>query len=149
MDRNPCAPPQAAVSDAPKEATSRRPVGITWLCVLLAWLGVAGFGNAVVIFSRPVRLLPPWVGVITLAYALTASAAAVGLWRMRRWGLLALRAWMAACLILLGCFVVIFPSRIILGGLWGAATFTVGLIVVFWRLDAYVVTRIEGRAEHG
>ena len=138
MSRNPYTPPEAPVADVVHTAASRRPGGITWLCVLLTWFGVAGFGNTVVLFRQPVGLLPPWIGVITLAYALTASAAAMGLWRMRRWGLLALRAWMAACLILIGCFVVLFPSRIILGGLWGAVGFTAGFIVMFGYLHGYV-----------
>jgi hypothetical protein len=87
-------------------------------------------------------LLPPWVALVTLLYGLAAAAAAVGLWRMRRWGRRALRAWMATCLILLTSFVAIFPSRTILGGQWGALGFMAGVAGVFWALDGYVGRRI-------
>jgi hypothetical protein len=142
VNRNPYAPPEAPVSDAPNSPSSRRPGGITLLCVLLGWFAFAGFGNAAVLLSGKGALLPRWVGVVAVAYGLAAYAAAVGLWRMHRWARQALRAWMATCLLLLVSFWVLFPSRLILGGVWGALGFTAGIAVAFWGLDEYVGRRL-------
>ncbi len=141
-ERNPYAPPEAPVADAAHSASSRRPRGITLLCVLLGWFAFAGFANAAVLLSGKGAVLPRWVGVVDGAYGLAAYAAAVGLWRMLPWGRHALRAWMATCLLLLVSFWVLFPSRLILGGVWAAVGFTAGVTALFWALDEYVGRRL-------
>lgn len=72
----------------------QRPFGITLLCVVLAWLAVAGFGNAVVWNSASVQAAQRQLGVsiggplfstAAIAYGIMALTTSVGLWRMARW----------------------------------------------------------------
>jgi hypothetical protein len=89
-----------------------RPVGITILSVLLAWLAVAGFGNAVVwnlpavqhlLAQLPQAVQPPSLrgpafSAVCLAYGTTAAVASIALWRMHHAAPKAYAAW---CLIVL------------------------------------------------
>lgn len=78
--------------------TPRRPTGITVTGLLLGWLSIAGFGNALVIpntldlaiapelLRAPSTVVAASLAVAAALYGLTALAAAIGLWRMRSWG---------------------------------------------------------------
>jgi hypothetical protein len=77
----------------------KRPSGITVLVVLLVWLAI----GALVLALTAEALAPTgarWrlVQVGALIYGLTATAAAVGLWKLRRWGYVAFVGWVAAVL---------------------------------------------------
>ncbi len=108
----------------------KRPLGITILSLLLAWLAVAGFGNAVIwnlsTVQELMQKLPPSermpiVGgpaftAIALVYGVTAALASVTLWRMHPAASLAYGAWCIAVL-LSGLWMVFagFESDIALG----------------------------------
>ena len=88
----------------------RRPTSITVLSILLAWLAVGGFGNAVVWNLQNIqaaeRQLQMYVGgrlftVLALAYGVTALVTCVALWRMRSWAFRAYACW-ALISVLLG-----------------------------------------------
>ena len=81
---------------------TRRPLGITLLSVVLAWLAIAGFGNALVWNSSSVQTTQHQVGlniggwaftVLALIYGLSALVTSVGLWRMARWAGRAYLSW--------------------------------------------------------
>jgi hypothetical protein len=121
--------------------SGQRPGGIAFLSIILGWLSLAGFGNAWVLATGRIQL-PPWLGLLAALYGVTAATASIGLWRLRPWGLRALTAWMATCGLLLICFVGVFPSRLILGGYWGALGFIVAIGSVFVLVDRYVRRRL-------
>jgi hypothetical protein len=76
-----------------------RPLGITLIAVLLACLALGAF-----VLAMTAETLAPaearWrlVQVGALICGLTAAVAAVGLWKLRRWGYLAFVGWVAALL---------------------------------------------------
>jgi hypothetical protein len=116
----------------------KRPVGIRLLSFVLGWLAIGGFGNAWISLTPRASGLPSWFGGIALCYGVTAALACVGLWRMRRWTILAMRAWMGVCGTLLIGFIAVFPSRTILGGYWGVLAFCAVLSALFFSMDRYV-----------
>lgn len=89
----------------------RRPGGITLLSLLLGWLAVGGFGNAVIwnlprvqeLFAQfPRRHMVPSGVLFTtvmLAYGLAAAAASVALWRMHRFAAKAYALWCLSVLL--------------------------------------------------
>jgi hypothetical protein len=77
----------------------KRPVGITVLALLLGWLAIGAFVltmTAEALAELGIRWQLVRLGA--LAYGLCAIVAAVGLWKMRRWGYLAFVAWVGAVL---------------------------------------------------
>jgi hypothetical protein len=64
----------------------RRPAGITILCLVLAWLTLAGIGNAYLILTRQFADLPMYLGFFAAGYAVAALLTTLGLWQMKMWG---------------------------------------------------------------
>jgi len=118
--------------------SKRRPGGISFLCIVLVWLCLMGFGNALILATGRVDQLPPWLSFVAAIYGIAAGVASVGLWHMRYWGLQALTAWMAVCELLLVCFVAVTPSRLILGGHLGVLVFMVVVGFAFVLVYGYV-----------
>jgi hypothetical protein len=130
---------------------NRRPVGATILSLLLGWLAVAGFGNALVwrvaplAFDEPLpprlavvvgALQSPVLTVLAFTYGCTALAAASGLWRMRPWMASAFLAWVAVVAALFAWMLTIPVSehqtgRLLVGSLFGLVV--VGLLLVLHR----------------
>ncbi len=111
------------------------------LSLALGWLTIAGFGNAWVILSGQFGL-PPILGYLALAYGIATLFSCIGLWRMKKWSLLALRSWMVVCAILMVAFT-IGSIDIILGQYLGAIGFSVFVGFIFWSLDKYVSSKIK------
>jgi hypothetical protein len=81
------------------------------LALLLAWLAVGAFVltmTAETLTQLGVRWQLVRLGA--LAYGLCAIVAAVGLWKMRRWGYLAFVAWVGAVLLVGLWWPAVFPS---------------------------------------
>ena len=121
----------------------RRPGGITVLSLILGWLTLGAAGNAHLILTGQFGGFPNYLGVFAVAYGISALMACVGLWRMKRWGLNWLRAWMLVCLCMI---VAMAPSmyQIALDGIFGIAVFFVIVAGLFWLLNAYVARRLTG-----
>lgn len=83
----------------------KRPSSFTILALLFGWLAVAGFGFAwAVARAKPAQLEPlhlhaPTLIVVGLLYGSSATAVAVGLWRVAPWSARAVLAWGATLLI--------------------------------------------------
>ena len=120
----------------------KRPGGITVLCLLLGWLTIGGIANGIAILSGSFPM-PRGLGLLALAYVLTAGAAVVNLWRMRPYGLIALRAWMAVCLIFFVMFALVVRD-FMLGGYVGGLAFLLVVLWLFRALDGYVCRRLDG-----
>jgi hypothetical protein len=87
--------------------------------------------------SGQIDLIPSWLGYLTLIFGITAGGAAIGLWRMKRWGLYSLRAWFVACFTLLFASVYVF-NMAISGGI--TALVLAGL---FLALDRHVSSKTQ------
>ena len=113
IDRVPSqSPARAPLSSTVRGASVKRPIGITVLSVVLAWLAVAGIANAVIWNSSVVQdllaRLPsservpkiggPVFSLLCLAFGIAAGIASVALWRMHR---ISARAYAAWCLTVL------------------------------------------------
>lgn len=83
----------------PHEVRAKRPLGVTLLALLLGCLALGAFLLSLTAEALAERQLR-WqlVRAGALVYGLTASVAAVGLWKLRRWGYLGFLAWSAAVL---------------------------------------------------
>jgi hypothetical protein len=77
----------------------RRPLGISILVLLLVLLALGAFVLALTAETLA-SAGAQWrlVQVGALVYGLTAAVAAVGLWKLRRWGYVAFVGWVAAVL---------------------------------------------------
>lgn len=86
----------------------QRPAGAMVLALLLGWLSIGGFGNAVIwrsVSGAFDQSLPPQLAafiaalqsplwtILSLAYGVTALAAAIGIWQLRSWMSSAFLAW--------------------------------------------------------
>lgn len=120
----------------------KRSKGITAFCIVLGLLTLAGFGDSIVILSGKIEVVPTWLGYFTLFFGITAGGAAAGLWHMRRWGLVALRYWFAACLMLLFASALAFDSEIP-GGITLVVIIAVILCGVFLAVDRFVSSKSE------
>jgi uncharacterized membrane protein (DUF2068 family) len=131
-----------------------RPLGITVLSVLLGWLAIAGFGNAIAWNLPSVRAmlsqLPTAVSnampdgllfaTLALAYGATATASCVGLWRMRPWAPQAYLAW-CIVLLVLGVYLSLLSFGLFL--IAGLA-FAVGMAGFAALAYPYISRRISG-----
>jgi hypothetical protein len=81
--------------------SSRRPVGISVIAILLVLLALAALMFSMTAEAVAMLEGARWhlVQFSTLVLGLTAVVAAVGLWKTRRWGYLAFVAWVAAVVI--------------------------------------------------
>ena len=123
----------------------KRPIGMTILCLGLGWLTLGALGNAA--FLMPAVGFPAPMIALALAYAATAGAAAVGLWRMKSWGLTAFRAWGVVLLCLMVGFLWASPlATIVHGNLvenpLGFLAFIVVMVLVYWLLHRYIKRRL-------
>ena len=129
----------------------RRPVGATILSLLLGWLAIAGFANAIVwrmaplAFDQPLprrlatvvaSLQSPILTIVALAYGATALMAAIGLWRMRPWMARAFLAWVGVVAVLFAWMLTIpiaepSTARLLVGALFGFVV--VALLLVLYR----------------
>ena len=120
----------------------KRSKGITAFCIVLGLLTLAGLGDSIVILSGKIEVVPTWLGYFTLIFGITAGVATAGLWHMNRWGLLALRYWFVACLMLIFASAFAFYS-----GISGGITLVIILAVVFTgiflALDRFVSSKFE------
>lgn len=119
-----------------------RSKGITVLCVVLCLFTIAGFGDSIVILSGQFDFIPGWLGYLTLIFGITAGGAAVGLWRMQRWGLYSLRAWFVVC------FLLLLASAYLLGleassGIMAFLIIALVLAGLFLALDRLVSSKLE------
>jgi len=97
----------------------KRPVGLTILALLLGWLAIGAFGLSLTAETLT-QLHARWqlVRLGALVYGLTAVVAAVGLWKLRRWGYLAFLAWIAVVLTMVLWWPAVFPQPVM--PWWGA-----------------------------
>jgi hypothetical protein len=89
----------------------RRPGGISLLSLLLVFSALAAFVLTLTAEALA-ELQVKWrlVQFSAFFYGLTAAVAAIGLWRMRRWGYIAFVAWVAAVLLVGSSWPVVFPT---------------------------------------
>jgi len=120
----------------------RRSKGITAFCIVFGLLTLAGIGDSIVILSGKIDPVPTWLGYFTLMFGLTAGATAAGLWRMKRWGLLTLRYWFVACLMLLFASAFAFYSAIP-GGITLIVILAVVITGIFLALYKFASSRLE------
>ena len=112
------------------DGTNQRPASATLLALVLAWLAIAGFGNAVVwrsVSTSMIDQLPPTLSafveatqsslftVLALGYGTSALFASIGLWRMRAWKHHAFFAW-AVSVLMLGIWLVWFTPQELVAG---------------------------------
>jgi hypothetical protein len=97
----------------------KRPVGLTILALLLGWLALGAFVLSLTAETLA-QLHARWqlVRLGALVYGLTAVVAAIGLWRLRRWGYLAFLAWIAVVLSMSLWWPAVLPRPVMP---WGAA----------------------------
>ncbi|HEX2251124.1 MAG TPA: hypothetical protein VHH32_12315 [Gemmatimonadales bacterium] len=78
-----------------------RPAGITLLAALLVLLAVVGFVMSLTAETVADQEGARWqlLRFGALLYGVTAVVAAIGLWKLRRWGYLAFVGWVAAVLL--------------------------------------------------
>lgn len=75
----------------PRDEKRGRGASLTVISIILAWLALAGFVNAVAgMMGSP---------IIPAAYGTTALLAAIGLWRVQLWGFAAYVAWVIVVII--------------------------------------------------
>jgi hypothetical protein len=122
-----------------------RSKGLTVLCVLMCLLAIAGLGDSIVILTGQIELLPSWLGYFTLMFGITAGGVAAGLWRVKRWGLYSLRAWVVACFMLLFSLAYVFKSAID-GRITAVAIIALFLAGLFFVLDRYVSSKTDRAA---
>jgi hypothetical protein len=144
------------------DATNQRPASATFLALVLAWLAIAGFGNAVAWRALPsstIAQLPPPLSafveatqsplftLLALSYGTTALFASVGLWRMRTWKGHAFFAWSVSALIFGFWLVWSSPQEFLTGGRLIGALF-VALVGMVLGLVYRYVKHLSPRIQH-
>ena len=125
-----------------------RSKGITGFCIVSGLFTLAGIGDSIVILSGNVEVIPNWLGFFTLIFGITAGGVAAGLWHMKRWGLLALRYWFVACLMLLFASAYAFYSAIP-GGIILIVILAVVFTGIFLALERFVSSKFETATQSG
>jgi hypothetical protein len=144
--------------------TQKRPIGATVMSLLMGWLALAGFANAIVwrtaplAFNEPLpprlasifeALHSPMLTVFALAYGGTALASSIGIWRQRPWMHRAFLSWSLVVVVMFLWMLTIFPHDMLLGGSPGAALFllfTVAMLALLYRYVARLAERGRGAA---
>jgi len=123
-----------------------RPFGITILALLIGWLSIAGFGNALAIFFGDVNKVfgDLWFvyGLLAVAYGVFAVLACVSLWYMSVQATVALRLWGITCLLMIIIFSIQF-QEFVLGGYIGALGFLIFTSLIFIGVGKYVRSKIH------
>jgi hypothetical protein len=122
----------------------KRPPGVTVLALLLGWLAVGAFVltmTAETLAELGVRWQLVQVGA--LVYGLCAIVAAVGLWKMRRWGYLAFVAWVAAVLLVGLWWPAVFPRSEVH---WWMGLIWIGVVAVIMLPLARYIRRVTEAA---
>jgi hypothetical protein len=111
--------------------SAQRPIGATLLSLMLGWLAISGFGNAVVWrAARSTLQVPssspiagfldatssPVFTLIAIAYGVTALAACIGLWRVRDWMASAFLVWGLTAIGMGIWLVFAIPAEVLAGG---------------------------------
>ncbi len=130
-----------------------RPLGATVLAILLGWLAVAGFGNAIVWRGVSARVAAPentplaevlaitgspLSSALALAYGVTALVACIGIWRMHSWMVYAYKSWIVAVGALFVWMSFVLPSSIILGGRAAVLGFGAALVALLTVVLPYL-----------
>jgi hypothetical protein len=121
---------------------AKRPGPVTAISIVLAFLSIAGFGNAVVWNQPEVAAAASQLGLnvgglaqtsLSIVYALAALTSAVGLWRLASWARSAFIVWCLSVVLFdvwmiysgllrpvgtAGACFVLFASVVVLGGLY-------------------------------
>ena len=119
----------------------KRPIGFTISALILTWIAITGFMNGWGILSNPATGNSLLTGYIALIYAVAAIISAFGLWMMKKWSVIAVRCWMAACLL----FIIIpedIRNQMMQGGIAGMLGFFVFISIVFWFFDHYINSKL-------
>ena len=132
--------------------------------LLLGWLALAGFGNAIVwnaaplAFNEPLparlssfveTLQSPILTVIALAYGGTALASSIGIWKLRPWMHRAVLLWSMVVVVLFLWMLATIPQELLMGGLAAASLFllfVLGLLVALYRYVVRLAERTRGAA---
>jgi len=133
--------------------TAPRPIGAALLALVLGWLAVAGFGNALMwraaraSFQLP-ETSPLWrfieaassplFSLLAFAYGATALASCIGIWRMRPWMGKAFLAWAVAVTALGMWMVWAIPRELLLGGTIAGIAFVGVCVALLWAAYRYV-----------
>src|SRR6185436_13735818 len=130
-----------------------RPAGATLLALALAWLAIAGFGNALVwrklphgvdarvlpwLSSAVDALRPPVLSALALICGITACLASIGIWRLRPWKARAFMAWSASVIVLVMWFVLALPTVLPVGGRGAGTAFVLSLAAMLAVIYFYV-----------
>ena len=75
----------------------KRPIGVTVICVALALLSLAGFGNMYLDLTDG-GAFGTVVSVMTLFYGMSALVASIGLWKLKSWSYRAFLVWAAVAM---------------------------------------------------
>ncbi len=112
------------------------------LCLALGWLAVAGVGNSFLLLTDQFAGLPVYLGGFMAVYSVCAAFACIGLWRMKTWGLFALRSWM---LVSLSMAIALIPVLQVFGRgeQWALVGFTALVAILFFVLNRYVSALIS------
>lgn len=114
---------------------------MTLICLLLGWLALAGYLNAIMIFFNEEVPIPTWFGLFALAYGVTASGATYRLWQMNRTGVTWFRSWATVVILMSFAMIPIF-SDLALGGIGGMLGFVAFAAALLWLLDRYVSAKV-------
>ena len=120
----------------------KRPIGFTISALILTWIAITGFMNGWGILSNPATGNSLLTGYIALIYAVAAIISAFGLWMMKKWSVIAVRCWMAACLL----FIIIpedIRNQMMQGGIAGMLGFFVFITILFWLFDKFVRSKLR------
>lgn len=118
-----------------------RPTSITIITLLLGWFALGGLGVGILIITGNFNSFPIVLGFLSLAYSLSAITASLGLWKMKRWSLTALKIWMVVCITTLLVFIYLF-GEYLAGGYIVGIVFTVVVTFLFKMLYKNVSSKI-------
>ncbi len=124
------------------DGMKRRPLGITIISLMLGYLSIAGFANAVIMAKGVfLPIVPVWFSIVALAYGATAFGACRALWKRRNNTVVWLRAWFVVLISAFSGVLKFFaqsPEIEVPIGLTEIVVFTVFLVVLLYAIDNYV-----------
>ena len=125
--------------------TSKRPLGLTLLALLLAWLSLGAVILAVV-KPTPTPDLPwAWYQLAAGMYALTALPAAVGLWTRSSWAPRAFSIWSVVALLAGVLPALTMPTPLANSVILPVVILLLGAVILLW-LGRYVRRSVQPAA---